>query len=159
MIAHAFVISLKSGRTFICDMELPATHPSKSVVFFHFWFNLVLLWSIVCTVILIVLQALKIYNFPAPPAHRDFSMCAPFLWFLLAIWKVLAGKAGNRSEHLLITVTALVAAIGAILFEVYFLIWQPYLWYWEQPLHITSIVFDGITIIFLIILIILFAMK
>jgi hypothetical protein len=139
--------------------DLPPMHPSKSVVFIQFWFNLAALWNVVCTIILIVLQSLKLYNFPAPPAPRDFSMCAPFLWFLLNTWKVWAGKSGNRSEHLIMVISSICAAVGAILFEVYFLIWQPYLWYWEAPLHITSFVVEGITIVALVALVIRFAIN
>jgi hypothetical protein len=140
-------------------MELPALHPSKSVVLFHFWFTVASLWNVVCTVILIVFQSLKLYNFPAPPAARDFSMCAPFIWFLINVLKVWAAKSGNRSEHVPITIGAIVAAVASILFEVYFLVWQPYLWFWEQGVHITSIVVDVITIVTLIILVIVFAMN
>jgi hypothetical protein len=140
-------------------MELPPTHPSRSNVFYFFWLTFASFWNFVCSVIVIVLQSLKLYHFPAPPSARDFSMCAPFLVFFLNLGKIRAGKIANRSEHVVLMVFALIAAIGALLFDVYFLIWQPYVWTWEAPFHYVSIVVDAICILGSIILVILFAMS
>ena len=135
---------------------LPKTHNSRSSIIFYFLLCLTIFWDFVITIISIVLQALKLYNYPAPKSPNDFSMCAPFLWFLICYIKFQCGKHGNRSEHFGLMIAAIIFLIGSILFELYFIFWQPYLWSWEMPLHIVSIVLDGIAIIASIILMIIF---
>ena len=139
--------------------NLPPTHKVRSNVFFYFILLLVIFWDFVATIISIVLQALKLYYFYAPTAPRNFSMIAPFLWFLICVIKFIASKLGNRSENITMMAIALVLIAGSIVMEVYFIIWQPYLWSWEFPIHIVSICLDGIIFVFGIVLIILFAVS
>ncbi|KAK8884360.1 hypothetical protein M9Y10_043470 [Tritrichomonas musculus] len=139
--------------------NLPPTHKVRSNVFFYFILILVIFWDFVMAVISIVLQALKLYYFYAPTAPRNFSMVAPFLWFFICVLKFIASKKGNRSENITVSCIALVLIVGSIIMEIYFILWQPYLWRWEFPLHIVSIVLDGIILIFLIVLIIIFAVS
>jgi type IV secretory pathway VirB2 component (pilin) len=137
-------------------MELPQTHLSKSNVFYYLILSLMSVWNVICTIILVVLQSLKLYNFPVPRAAGDFSMCAPFLWFLDNLCKIWAGNAANRAEHVVVMIVCMVLTLGSILFEVYFLVWQPYVWAWESPLHIISICLDGIIMLFSALLLIFF---
>jgi hypothetical protein len=137
-------------------MEVPQTHLSKSNVFYYLILSLTSVWSVVCTNILIVLQSLKLYNFPVTAGDGNFSMCAPFLWFLINVCKIWAGKAANRAEHFLVMILCMVMALGSILFEIYFIIWQPYVWDWELPLHIISICLDGVIMLFSALLLIFF---
>ena len=138
-------------------MQLPPWHQIKSNVLFYFYTILCHLWNIIVTIFIIVLQAKKLYFFYAPASHENFSMVSPFLFFIINLIKLVLGKYGNRSENIPFLVAGIVFSIGSILMEVYFLIWQPYLWSYEAILHYISIVFDGIFIIFSIILIIIFA--
>jgi hypothetical protein len=137
-------------------MELPETHLSKSNVFYYLILSLMSVWNVVCTIILIVLQSLKLHNFPNTTGDGNFSMCAPFLWFQDNLAKVWAGKASNRAEHFPMMIVCMVLTLGSILFEVYFIVWQPYLWAWEMPLHVISICFDVVIMIFSALLLIFF---
>ena len=139
--------------------NLPTTHKVRSNVFFYFLLILAMVWEFVITVIIVVLQALKLYYFQAPKSDFDFSMCAPFLWFVILVIRFVLARNGNRSEHVLLMVFSLIVTVAAIIMEVYFLIWQPYLWSWEAPLHYVSIVFDAIIAIFAIVLLIIFAIS
>lgn len=139
--------------------SLPPTHKVRSNVFFYFILLLVILWDFVIAIISIVLQALKLYYFYAPTSPRNFSMVAPFLWFFICVLKFIASKYGNRSENITVTIFALVLIFGSVLMEIYFILWQPYLWSWEFPLHIVSIVLDGIIFIFAFVLLIIFAVS
>jgi hypothetical protein len=49
--------------------------------------------------------------------------------------------------------------IPCIIMDVYFICWQPYLYFWEFILHIISIVIEGIFFIFTLVLLILFILK
>lgn len=140
-------------------MELPPTHPVKSNVFYFFWIVVAHLWNIVCTIILVVLFSLKHYYFPMTKAAADFCMVSPFLWFVVNLIKLQVGRFGNRSEHIPMMICALVLGICCILLEVYFLIWQPYLWSWEAPFHYVSICVDAIFVTFSLVLLIIFAIK
>ena len=139
--------------------NLPTTHKVRSNVFFYFLLILAMVWEFVITVIIVVLQALKLYYFQAPKSDFDFSMCAPFLWFVILVIRFVLARNGNRSEHVLLMVFSLIVTVAAIIMEVYFLIWQPYLWSWEAPLHYVSIIFDAIIAIFAIVLLIIFAIS
>lgn len=141
------------------DYQLPAFHIIKSNIFYYFIIMISHLWNVVCTIILIVLQSLKLYHFPGPTAARNFSMVAPFLWFIINIIKLQLGKLGNQSENLPLIIATLVLTIGSIFFGLYFILWQLYVWSWELPIIIVSMIFDGILLIFSIILIIMFAIK
>lgn len=139
--------------------SLPPTHKVRSNVFFYFILLLVILWDFVIACISVVLQALKLYNFYAPVTPRNFSMVAPFFWFLICVFKFIAAKNGNKSENISVTIVALVLIVGSILMEVYFMVWQPYLWKWEFPLHCVSVALDGIIFIFALVLLIIFAVS
>ncbi|OHT01973.1 hypothetical protein TRFO_31049 [Tritrichomonas foetus] len=140
-------------------MQLPPWHHYKSNVLYYFLILLFHFWNFASTIVLIVIQALKIYYFPAPKAAKEFSMVAPFFWFVVNVIKLQCAKYGNRSEHLLLTIIATVLSVGSILIGVYFLVWQIYVWRWEPPFIYISIGFDCVLIVFSIILIILFAVK
>ena len=140
-------------------MELPPAHRVRSSIFYYFLLQLNQLWNIVNTIILIVLQALKFYNYPASKVDREFQMVAPFLLFVLVYAKIALAKPGNRSESFLFIILAIIFMIPSIIMDVYFLVWQPYLWSWEEPFHYVSIVFECIFFLFSIVMIIIFILK
>ena len=140
-------------------MELPPAHRVRSSIFYYFVLQLNMLWNVVNTIILIVLQALKLYTYPASKLDREFQMVAPFLLFVLVCAKIAFAKPGNRSESFLFIILAIVFMIPSVVMDVYFLIWQPYVWSWEEPLHYVSIAFEGIFLIFSIVMIIIFILK
>ncbi|OHS97325.1 hypothetical protein TRFO_36528 [Tritrichomonas foetus] len=139
--------------------NLPKTHRVRSNVFFYFLLCLTLFWDFVVTIISIVLQAFKLYYFFSPKSAGDFSMVAPFLWFFIAVIKYIVARDGNRSEHVLLMLCSLVLMAATIILEVYFILWQPYLWSWEAPLHYVSIALDALSAVFAIVLLIIFAVS
>lgn len=134
-------------------------HRIRSSVYYYFFVQLNWLWVWINTIILIVLQSLKIYQFPAPNSAANFSIIAPFILFILEWTKLGFAKPGNTSEYTLYLFIALLVLIVCVLLEVYFVIWQPYLWSWELPLHIISFVFEGILFIFTILMLMVFMRR
>ena len=140
-------------------MELPPAHRVRSSVFYYFLLQLNQLWNIVNTIILIVLQGMKLYNYPMSKLDKEFQMVAPFLLFVLEFAKIQLAKPGNRSESFLFVIFGLILMIPCIIMDVYFLIWQPYVWSWEEPFHYVSIIFECIFFLFSIVMIIIFILK
>lgn len=139
--------------------RLPPTHKIRSSVFYYFLLQIMWLWNLIDTVVLIVLQSMKLYQFPAPQAARNFAMVAPFLLCLFYCIRLWMATPGNRSEKWLLLLLSLLFMIGCVLMDIYFIIWQPYLWKWEFPFHIVSIVFEVIYFLFTCLMIIVFLAK
>lgn len=140
-------------------MQLPPTHPVRSNVFYHFWLSIAQAWNFIGTCILVVIFALKHYNFPMTKSAADWCMISPFFWFVLNLIKISVGKMGNKSEHVIVMAIAIILGIVCVIMEIYFLAWQPYLWCWESPLHYVSLVIDGVMVVFSIVLVVLFAIN
>ena len=102
---------------------------------------------------------MKLYNYPMSKLDKEFQMVAPFLLFVLEFAKIQLAKPGNRSESFLFVIFGLILMIPCIIMDVYFLIWQPYVWSWEEPFHYVSIVFECIFFLFSIVMIIIFILK
>ena len=140
-------------------MELPPSHRIRSSVFYYFLLQFNQLWNIVLTIILIVLQAIKLHSYPAGKVDREFQMVAPFLLFFLVFVRISLAKPGNRSESFVFILLSFIFMIPSIIMDVYFITWQPYVWSWELPLHIISLILEGIFFLFSIILVIVFLLK
>lgn len=140
-------------------IPLPPQHRIKSNVFYYFAILLNQFWNIVATIVFVVFQSLKLYYYPMTKGRHDFTMCAPFLWFAFNIIKSTSAKYGNRSENSPLIIVALLFGIGCILMEVYFLVWQPYLFRWESPFHFVSIIIDAIVFLFSIVMMIMFVIS
>lgn len=141
------------------SFELPPMHHYKSSIIYYFFILLLHFWNIASTICLIVIQSLKLYYFPSPKSDRDFSMVAPFLLFLVNVIKLICAKYGNRSEYLVLSIVAAVLTVFSIFLNAYFIAWQIYVWHWELPIVIISIILNCIFLIITIILIIYFALK
>ena len=139
--------------------DSPVLHTVLSSVFYFFIIQLDWFWNIVDTIILAVIQAMKIYQFPATDFHRDFSMTAPFFLFVLCSIKLWCAKPGNRSESPLLMGFAIFFCITCIVMDIYFIVLQPYIWSWELPFHIVSLILEGIILLFSILMLIVFIVK
>lgn len=152
-------ISIQEEEVSAESFGLPQKHHYKSSIFYYFIILFFHFWNFFSTICLIVIQSLKLYYFPSPKAARDWSMVAPFLLFVINIIKLVCAKYGNRLENAIFTIVAGVLAIGSIFLNAYFIAWQIYVWYWELPIVIISIVLNCIFLVFTIILIIFFLIR
>ena len=140
-------------------VELPQAHRIKSSILYFFILQINMFWNIVNTIVLIVLQSMKVHQYPASKVDREFSIVAPFLLFFLSYVKISLAKPGNRSENFILIIISLVLMVPCIIMDVYFLVWQPYCWSWESPFHYVSIGIEVIFFFFSIIMAIVFLLK
>ncbi|KAK8891263.1 hypothetical protein M9Y10_028470 [Tritrichomonas musculus] len=141
------------------SFELPPMHHIKSNVFYYFVILLEHVWNFASAICLIIIQSFKLYYFPGPKSARNFSIVAPFLLFFINFIKLLCAKYGNRSENLIFTIASAALYIGSVFLNVYFIVWQIYIWYWELPIVMVSMILDFLLFVFTIILIIVFFSK
>lgn len=139
--------------------DLPPLHRSRSSVFYFFLLQLLFFWNVAYTIASIVLQGMKIYQFPTPKAAGDFSMVAPFLQFVFFLIQYFTSRLGNRSENFIVLIIALVFAVGYIMMEVYYLAWQPYEWAGELPLRVFALVLEVIAFLLTCVMLIFFAVR
>lgn len=118
-------------------------HQTKSSIYYHFYLEFAQFWNALCSIILIVSQIIKMYNFPYKKTQGNFSVAAPFLWCVINVVKLMILKRGNQNENSFLLLGGFLLCAVSIMLEVYFVAWQKYLWKWELPFHIISIVIDG----------------
>jgi hypothetical protein len=141
------------------DSNAPVKHNMLSSIFYFFLLQFNWIWNIVNTVIIAIIQAMKIYQFPLKDVHRDFLMTTPFVLFVLCAIKIGFAKSGNRGESALYMAFAIFFTLTCIAMDVYLIAFQPYLWGWELPFHIISIIIEGIIFLFSVLMLIVFIAK
>ena len=137
-------------------MELPPTHRVRSSFFYFLILQIDWIWNFVNTIVILVLQSLKVYSFPMTYNSMVFSVIAPLFLCVLCLLKINIAKPGNRSESSFLIIIAILFCLGCGFMDIYFIYWQPYEWSWELTFHIISLVMEGIIFLFSCLMMIVF---
>ena len=141
------------------DNSGPVKHNVLSSIFYFFLVQFNWVWNVIDTVIIAIIQAQKIYQFPMKDVYRDFLMTSPFLLFVLCSIKLVLAKSGNRGESASYMGFAIFFTLTCIAMDIFYIGFQPYTWSWESPFHIISIVIEAIMFLFSVLMFLVFIVK
>ena len=110
-------------------------------------------WEIVYFLITLFMQANKRVN----SGSDGYSVANPFLTFLDSLVRNYLIINGNRSESLEFIAPSLLFSVGQIFFILYYIIWQPVKYSWEDPLHYIALVIDVLIFCFSLLMMVLVA--